>query len=176
MGRERGAYFQSKAASQRDREAEGVEQHLLYTRLATKPPVQRKVAVLVVTNNRQTFTERLADIMCNGALRRGVRYLRSGANRYMFMPERNVDGIGDIERFAGALVATKIRNFWICMDSADTETHEVIRGLPGVMEGIRKALPAFHAHGIYPAVNLGINRNITGVPIPPAGGSPLLFP
>jgi hypothetical protein len=57
------------------------------------------------------------------------------------------------------------------MDSADTETHEAMRGLPGVVEGIQKALPVFHAHGLYPAANLGINRNIAGAPIAPAAGA-----
>jgi hypothetical protein len=35
-----------------------------------------------------------------------------------------------------------------------------MRGLPGVISGIEKALPIFHEHGIYPSANLGINRNI----------------
>ena len=37
-----------------------------------------------------------------------------------------------------------------------------MRGFPGVVAGIEKALPIFHKAGIYPAVNLGINRNIGG--------------
>jgi MoaA/NifB/PqqE/SkfB family radical SAM enzyme len=55
------------------------------------------------------------------------------------------------------------------MDSADTATHERLRGLPGVIDGIVKALPEFHARGLYPAVNLGINRFIAGEMIPPLG-------
>jgi hypothetical protein len=55
------------------------------------------------------------------------------------------------------------------MDSADTATHEKLRGLPGVIDGIVKALPVFHARGLYPAVNLGINRHIAGEMIPPLG-------
>jgi hypothetical protein len=53
------------------------------------------------------------------------------------------------------------------MDSADTQTHEQLRGLPGVIDGIIKALPVFHARGLYPAVNLGINRRVAGDLIPP---------
>jgi hypothetical protein len=41
--------------------------------------------------------------------------------------------------------------------------HETMRGLPGVVKGIEKALPIFHKHGIYPSANLGINRNIIGL-------------
>jgi hypothetical protein len=70
-------------------------------------------------------------------------------------------------QFIKTLAATGIRNFWISMDSAETEMHEAMRGLPGVIRGIEKALPVFHSLGLYPAVNLGINRNITGTPIPP---------
>jgi hypothetical protein len=35
-----------------------------------------------------------------------------------------------------------------------------MRGLPGIIAGLEKALPIFHDHGIYPSANLGINRNI----------------
>jgi hypothetical protein len=71
--------------------------------------------------------------------------------------------------FADSLAKSPLRNFWISMDSADTATHERLRGLPGVIEGIREALPVFHARGLYPAVNLGINRSIAGEMIPPLG-------
>jgi hypothetical protein len=46
------------------------------------------------------------------------------------------------------------------MDSSVPEVHETMRGFPGMVEGIAKALPIFHAAGIYPSINLGINRNI----------------
>jgi hypothetical protein len=35
-----------------------------------------------------------------------------------------------------------------------------MRGFPGLIKGIEKALPIFHEHGIYPSANLGINRNM----------------
>ena len=85
-------------------------------------------------------------------------YLRTGTNGYMLA---GVD-YERIAEFADRLASTKVRNFWISMDSADAVTHEAMRGLPGVVEGIKRALPVFHARGIYPAVNLGINRNISG--------------
>jgi hypothetical protein len=67
-----------------------------------------------------------------------------------------------VKRFAEALAATDIYTFWISVDSADPQTHETMRGLPGVMKGIEKALPILHAHGVYPSANLGINRNAGG--------------
>jgi MoaA/NifB/PqqE/SkfB family radical SAM enzyme len=94
-----------------------------------------------------------------------IPYLRSGTNGYMF-----ASGGGGQERlipFVESLVKSPLRNFWISMDSADTKTHERLRGLPGVIGGITKALPLFHTRGLYPAVNLGINRHIAGEMIPP---------
>jgi MoaA/NifB/PqqE/SkfB family radical SAM enzyme len=110
----------------------------------------------------------LLDLL-NYAAGRGIGYLRSGTNGYMFTREGRAADTEEIDRFAEALAATGIRNFWISLDSADTRTHEIMRGLPGVVEGIKKALPLFHDRGLYPAVNLGINRNIMGAPIPPIG-------
>ena len=91
----------------------------------------------------------------------GIPYLRTGTNGYMLAKTETAQ----ITDFAKRLAATNVRNFWISLDSADTKTHEAMRGLPGVTDGIRKALPIFHAHGVYPAANLGINRNIMGEPI-----------
>jgi MoaA/NifB/PqqE/SkfB family radical SAM enzyme len=96
-----------------------------------------------------------------------IPYLRSGTNGYMFAPGGTAAGPQRLILFVESLVKSPLRNFWISMDSADTETHERLRGLPGVIEGIVKALPEFHARGLYPAVNLGINRRIAGELIPP---------
>ncbi|MDR2134341.1 MAG: radical SAM protein [Treponema sp.] len=98
-----------------------------------------------------------------------IPYLRSGTNGYMFAPGGKAAGPARLIPFVESLVKSPLRNFWISMDSADTETHERLRGLPGVIGGIVKALPEFHARGLYPAVNLGINRFIAGELIPPLG-------
>lgn len=99
-----------------------------------------------------------------------IPYLRTGTNGYMFAPGGKPVSDEELEKFVVRMSTTKIRNFWISVDSSDTETHETMRGLPGVIEGIMKALPIFHKHGIYPAINLGINRNILGNPIPRISG------
>jgi MoaA/NifB/PqqE/SkfB family radical SAM enzyme len=98
-----------------------------------------------------------------------IPYLRSGTNGYMFSSGGKAAGLDKLIRFVESLVKSPLRNFWISMDSADTATHERLRGLPGVIDGISKALPVFHARGLYPAVNLGINRCIAGAMIPPLG-------
>ena len=60
------------------------------------------------------------------------------------------------------MAATPLRNFWISLDSADPPTHERMRGLPGLVDGLAKGIPIFHANGIYPSANLGFNRNLGG--------------
>jgi hypothetical protein len=67
-----------------------------------------------------------------------------------------------MHRLASKLAATPLRNFWISIDSADPEIHEEMRGFSGVVAGIERALPIFHAHGLFPSANLGINRNLGG--------------
>jgi hypothetical protein len=96
-----------------------------------------------------------------------IPYLRSGTNGYMFAPGGEAAGLDRLIPLVESLVKSPLRNFWISMDSADTKTHERLRGLPGVIDGIVKVLPVFHARGLYPAVNLGINRCIAGEMIPP---------
>lgn len=100
--------------------------------------------------------------MLHYASERDIPYLRTGTNGFMFTNSENPGFDDRIHRFAQELSKTRLRNFWISIDSADPSTHEEMRGLKGVIKGIEKALPIFHQHGIYPAANLGINRNTGG--------------
>ncbi|MGB8450738.1 MAG: radical SAM protein [Anaerocolumna sp.] len=92
----------------------------------------------------------------------GIPYIRTGTNGFMFTNTESNHFIDKIERFAEKLARTRLRNFWISIDSCDPKTHEEMRGLKGVINGIEKALPIFHQYGIYPAANLGINRYTGG--------------
>ncbi len=92
----------------------------------------------------------------------GIRYIRTGTNGFLF---RNSDAAhfnDRIKRLADQLAATPIRNIWVSIDSADIATHEQMRGLPGVMRGIEKALPVFAERGLFLSANLGLNRNFAG--------------
>ena len=92
----------------------------------------------------------------------GIPYIRTGTNGFIF---RNSDGAyfsDRIKTLADRLAATSLRNFWISLDSALPEVHEKMRGLPGVVRGIEKALPLFHAAGLFPSANLGLNRMVGG--------------
>ncbi|HDO36270.1 MAG TPA: hypothetical protein ENH07_08255, partial [Nitrospirae bacterium] len=88
--------------------------------------------------------------------------IRTGTNGFIFANHDRADFKDRITRIAEELAATGIYTFWISIDSAVAEVHESMRGLPGVIAGIEKALPVFHEHGIYPSANLGINRNTGG--------------
>ncbi len=90
----------------------------------------------------------------------GITYTRTGTNGFLFMNHDSPDFDRRVSRIAETLAGSGLYTFWISIDSCIAATHEQMRGLPGVIAGIEKALPIFHEHGIYPAANLGINRNI----------------
>ena len=92
----------------------------------------------------------------------GIPYLRTGTNGFVFRHAGRPNFEERMHRLAARLAATSLRNFWISIDSADPATHENMRGFPGVVAGIERALPIFHAHGLFPSANLGINRNLGG--------------
>jgi hypothetical protein len=100
--------------------------------------------------------------MLNHAGAVGIPYIRTGTNGFVFRHPERPGFAGRVNRLAARLAATPVRNFWISIDSADPATHEKMRGFDGVIAGIERALPLFHAHGLYPSANLGINRNLGG--------------
>jgi MoaA/NifB/PqqE/SkfB family radical SAM enzyme len=92
----------------------------------------------------------------------GIPYIRTGTNGFIFRHADRVDFTDRIKALADRLAATSLRNFWISLDSALPQVHERMRGLPGVVQGIEKALPIFHTAGLFPSANLGLNRMIGG--------------
>jgi hypothetical protein len=106
----------------------------------------------------------------------GIPYVRTGTNGFLFSGAEKPGFEARVAKVADTLANTPMNAFWISLDSADPATHEANRGLPGVVEGIRRALPVFHERGIFPAANLGINR-LTGGPgaIPGPPESELAF-
>ncbi len=92
----------------------------------------------------------------------GFPYIRTGTNGFMLMGADKPGWEARVHQFAQGLAETKIYTFWISIDSVEPEVHETMRGLPGVMDGIERALPIFEQYGIFPSANLGINRNMGG--------------
>jgi hypothetical protein len=92
----------------------------------------------------------------------GFKYIRTGTNGFLLRQVLGPQFAGRVRELAEKLAATPLRNLWISVDSADPDTHERMRGLPGVFGAIEKAVPIFHDCGLYPSANLGINRNVGG--------------
>jgi hypothetical protein len=98
----------------------------------------------------------------------GIPCVRTGTNGFFLRGSEKPDFEGRVSRLAEGLARAGLRNFWISLDSADPAVHEANRGLPGLVRGLEKALPIFHAHGVFPAANLGLNR-LTGGKAPLSG-------
>jgi len=101
--------------------------------------------------------------LTNHANNAGIPYVRTGTNGYLFRNSGDPVFYDKISRMAEKIAATNLYTFWISLDSANPVDHEKMRGLDGVVRGIKKAIPIFHGHGIYPSVNLGINRATGGM-------------
>lgn len=108
--------------------------------------------------------------MVRRAKKLGIPYIRTGTNGFIFQRHEAPDFGDRMRRTADELLESGIRNFWISLDSSDPDIHEANRGLPGVVRGMAKALPIFHRRGLYPSVNLGINR-LCGGRVPALQGS-----
>lgn len=94
----------------------------------------------------------------------GVKYVRTGTNGFVF--QYNPSRVDNFEQKSRSLIEklseTRLYTLWISLDSSDPQTHEQMRGFNGLVKGIEKAIRIFEEYGMYPAVNLGLNRNIAG--------------
>ncbi|MGE4293615.1 MAG: radical SAM protein [Desulfovibrio sp.] len=133
---------------------------------------ERGVASISFTGGEPLlFAEDIA-ALADHAAGAGIRYIRTGTNGFLFRHSDSPDFAERIQRLADLLAGSALNNFWISLDSADPGVHERNRGLPGMVAGLRKALPIFHARGLYPAANLGINRLTGGGGLIPEAGAP----
>ncbi|HWQ78618.1 MAG TPA: radical SAM protein [Anaerovoracaceae bacterium] len=123
---------------------------------------EQKVQALSFTGGEPFLYKDELLSMIRYASDKGIPMIRTGTNGFMFTNWRSKDYVYEVHELAEKLARTNLRNLWISIDSADPKTHEEMRGLHGVIKGIEIALPIFHEYGIYPAANLGINRNIGG--------------
>ncbi len=126
------------------------------------------VEALSFTGGEPFLTGPLLFDLLRHAGKAGIRYLRTGTNGFMFAHPTAPDFTDKVTRLAENLAATPVRNFWVSLDSADAATHEANRGHAGMVEGLSRALPILHAHGLYPTANLALNRHMGG-PEPLAG-------
>lgn len=126
------------------------------------------VQALSFTGGEPFLTGELLFDLLRYAGQAGIRYLRTGTNGYLFANPHAPHFMDRVGWLAEKLAATPVRNFWISLDSADAASHEANRGHPGMVEGVSRALPLFHANGLYPSANLALNRHMGG-PEPLAG-------
>ena len=132
------------------------------------------VAALSFTGGEPFLTGSTLFDLLDYAGRAGIRYLRTGTNGYQFASP-DAPGFTDrVTRLAERLAATPVRNFWISLDSADPATHEANRGHAGMVEGVARALPIFHAHGLFPTANVALNRHMGG-PEPLSGSGEAFY-
>lgn len=120
------------------------------------------VSALSFTGGEPFLTGNLLYDLLAYAGKAGIEYLRTGTNGSMFANPGAPDFQDRVTRLAEKLASSPVRNFWISLDSADAAVHEANRGHAGMVEGVAKALPILHAHGIYPTANLALNRFMGG--------------
>ncbi|MEW5804543.1 MAG: radical SAM protein [bacterium] len=121
---------------------------------------QRGIAALSFTGGEPLlFADEIIPLI-HYAVEAGIPYVRTGTNGFLFMGAHRPGFEKRIAHLAQALVQSGLYTFWISIDTYDPAVHEKMRGLPGVIEGIRKAVPIFHEQGFYPSANLGINKSI----------------
>ena len=124
--------------------------------------VKKGVKILQITGGEPfLFFDEIASLI-KYAGNAGIKYILTGTNGFMFMNHDSPDFTKRVTNIVEKLAETRIYSFWISIDSSVTDVHEKMRGLPGVIAGIKKVLPIFHKHGIYPAAILAINRNMNG--------------
>ena len=123
---------------------------------------RRGVVALSLTGGEPLLFAREVAALIELAGKAGIEYTRTGTNGFFLRNPEDPDFCDRVKRMVGLLVATPLRNFWISIDSADPQTHERLRGFPGMIRGLEKALPIFHEHGLYPTANLGLNRYLGG--------------
>jgi MoaA/NifB/PqqE/SkfB family radical SAM enzyme len=124
------------------------------------------VSALSITGGEPLLSVSDVQFLVKRAGDAGIRHTRTGTNGFVFTGSDHRTFSSRITRLAGGLADSGLRNLWISLDSADVETHEKLRGLPGVVAGMEAALPIFHAAGLYPAANLGLTRHLGRAPLP----------
>jgi MoaA/NifB/PqqE/SkfB family radical SAM enzyme len=136
---------------------------------------QRGVKALSFTGGEpMLYLDEIVDLLKH-ARASGITFTRTGTNGYLFANPERPDYLHRVTETVERLAESGLYTFWISIDSADPVAHEQMRGLSGVINGIERALPIFHARGIYPSANLGINKNIGGLSQTPSPAPPEFF-
>jgi uncharacterized Fe-S cluster-containing radical SAM superfamily protein len=122
---------------------------------------KNKIAAVSFTGGEPLlFPETLKNLLLY-AKEKKIHFTRTGTNGFFFERKHsNYDK--KIASTAKMIKDSKVRNFWISIDSSDPCQHEKMRGFERQVEGIYKGLPVFNDSGIFPCANLGINKGMGG--------------
>jgi len=124
--------------------------------------VQKGIRVVSFTGGEPLLHLNELTALIRHAKAAGIHYIRTGTNGYIFANSESPRFMSRVQRVAESLAGTPLSNLWFSIDSAVPEVHESMRGFPGVIRGMEKALPVFHERMLFPSANLGINRNLGG--------------
>lgn len=122
---------------------------------------KNKIAAVSLTGGEPLlFPETLKEHLLY-AKEKKIHFTRTGTNGFFFERKHsNYDK--KVASTAKLIKDSKVRNFWISIDSCDPFQHEKMRGFERQVEGIYKGLPVFNDSGIFPCANLGINKGMGG--------------
>lgn len=126
---------------------------------------ERNIAAVSFTGGEPFLdTDRLVRYI-NYAGECGIPYIRTGTNAYMFRSQHADKVRSKALLIAEKLAETPLRNLWFSLDSAEPQVHDSMRGMAHLFSSIEQAASIFHDAGIWPTANLGINRNLGGLPL-----------
>ncbi|MCB9494568.1 MAG: radical SAM protein [Desulfobacteraceae bacterium] len=122
---------------------------------------QNNFAALSLTGGEPLlFPETLKDLLLYAKTKK-IHFTRTGTNGFFF-ERKHSNYEKKVLSTAKLIKDSKVRNFWISIDSSDPSQHEKMRGFERQVEGIYKGIPVFNDAGIFPCANLGINRGVGG--------------
>lgn len=119
-------------------------------------PTAQRVIDVFAGRNWKIISFTGGDPLLHPELYRIIRYAADNG----FITRTGTNGWLLDEAAAYRLAWSGIRNFWISIDSEDPQKHEVNRGLPGLFERLRKALPVLQKNGVQVNAAVPVNRLI----------------
>jgi MoaA/NifB/PqqE/SkfB family radical SAM enzyme len=119
-------------------------------------PTAQRVLDVLAERNWKIISFTGGDPLLHPDLYRIIRY----AADHGFVTRSGTNGWLLDEKAAYHLAWSGIRNFWISIDSEDPQKHEENRGLPGLFERLRKALPVLQRNGVRVNAAVPVNKLI----------------
>ena len=94
-------------------------------RIVDRAAEQKIYALSLTGGEPMLFLDDVVDVL-NHAGRRGIKYLRTGTNGFVFSDPDSARFVEKVTGLAEKLASGPVRNFWISIDSAVPEVHEAM--------------------------------------------------